>query len=295
MSYDFKSLVVSGCGSKCIGFLGCLFQLSADNVINLDNIDTYIGVSSGSMLSMMLIIGYKPEEILRLIKKDNIFQILYNSKNFSNIFNGKGIFDYTIIDEYIQKLTFEKTGKHVITFKDIRETFNKRLVICSYNETQHKAVYFDSANTKYDNITCNVAIRCSSNLPYIFSDFFMDNCEYIDGGVCDILPIHIADNKSHDVIALVTNLYSESRFTNDKNNSILKKLINRIQIPIWQLLQRRIDNASPKVKIININLDAFPIYEFNISSTDVMDMFNIGMQEAINSPISWKQNRLKQD
>lgn len=294
MTYNFKSIVMTGCGQKCIGFMGCLYQLEKNNLLNLNNIDTYVGVSSGSMLSYMLIIGYTPLELLQKLTRDNIFKQLYQTVNYSNIFNGNGIFNYNIINEYIQTLTFEKTNRYTITFRDIREMFNKRYVVCTYNETDSKTIYFDSANQKYDDVSCLVAIRCSSNIPYIFSDFIYKDCEYIDGGICDIFPIHIADNKLHDVLALITNFHSKSKVIT-KNQHFLQKLFNRISIPINLLLSRRLEYISPKVKYIDVDLSEYQLCDFNIDSKIIMDMFNIGMNAANNAPDVWKKSRPKVD
>lgn len=294
MTFNFKSLVLSGCGPKCIGFMGCLHQLQENQIINIHNINTFVGVSSGSMLSYLLIIGYTPHEILQNLVKDKVFNELFSTMNFSNILNGHGIFNYDVINNYIQKLTYDKTGKFTITFKHIREIYNKRLVICSYNETECKSSYFDSANTKYDDVACLVAIRCSSNIPYVFSEFRYKDCEYIDGGICDILPIHVADNKLDDVLALVTNLYT-STIAPSKQNNILKKLINRLQIPIKIILERRLEYASPKVKVIDIPMLNYPIYDFDLDTSKMMDMFNIGMEYANNAPEQWKKTHSKLD
>lgn len=294
MSLDFKSIVISGSGPKSIGFMGCLHQLEENDILQLVNIDTFVGVSSGSMLCYLLIIGYTPLELLQHITNDKVFKELYLTKNISNVLNGKGIFDYNVINKYIQHLTFLKTNKYNITFAEIREHYKKRLVICSYNETERKTIYFDSSNPKYDDLSCTIAIRCSSNIPYVFSDFIYKDCEYIDGGVCDNLPIHIADDKLHHVLVLVTNLYSNTT-PKTKQDTLIKKLINRIQIPIWSMIQRRLETASPKIKLIDIQLDFISIYDFDLDTSMILDMFNIGMEHANIAPSEWKLQHVKQD
>lgn len=292
---NFKSLVLGGCGPRCIAFMGCLFQLSHNQIISLDDIDTYVGVSSGSMLCYLMIIGYTPHDILQHMIRDKIFKMLHMTANMSNMFSG-GIFDYNIINNYLQKLTFEKTGKNFITMKDIRELYNKRFVTCSFNETLDKTEYFDSSNPKYDHVSCLVAIRASSNIPYVFDEFIFNECSYIDGGFSDILPIHIADNKLHNVLAMSSNNTQAPKLMSTiQNIKIFSKFFSRLQIPVNILMKRRLEYASPKIKLINIPMDDFPIYDFDLDTTIIMDLFNTGMTYANDAPEFWEASHVKKD
>lgn len=291
--YDFKSLVLGGCGPKCIGYMGFLHQFETKDCFNLGNIDTFVGVSSGSMLSYFLSIGYTPHELLQKISKYEMFQNLHYTKNYANFFiQANGIYDYNVINEYIQKLTFEKTGKLSITFKDIREVYKKRLVICSYNYTKSKTVYFDSANAKYDDMSCLVAIRCSSNIPILFSAFFYKDCEYIDGGFCDNLPIHKADTKLYNVLVLKTTMVSSKMLP---EHPILNKILGVMQVPVNSWINHRIKECSAKVRIANIHMDNYSVYNFDLKNTDILDMFSLGMEYANDILDIWELGHLKKD
>ena len=57
----YDTLVLSGSSIKGITFLGAL-QYLYDNSL-LKNVKTFVGTSSGAMISFLLIIGYTPVEI----------------------------------------------------------------------------------------------------------------------------------------------------------------------------------------------------------------------------------------
>ena len=59
---DYDTLVLSGGSSKGILTLGAL-QYCYDNFL-LNKIETYVGTSSGAIISFLLIIGYSPIEIM---------------------------------------------------------------------------------------------------------------------------------------------------------------------------------------------------------------------------------------
>ena len=56
-----KNLVISGGGVSGIGFLGIIKYLDDHNIIS--NIETYVGTSIGSIICLLLLIGYKHNEI----------------------------------------------------------------------------------------------------------------------------------------------------------------------------------------------------------------------------------------
>lgn len=292
-----RSVVLGGAGAKCIGFLGCLHKLIEQKIIDMKYINTLIGVSSGSMVSYLLCIGYTPYEILRYILNNDMFIKLNSTCNITMMFS-RGIFDYEVIEDALRELTYKKTGKYTLSFGDIRHIYNKRLVICSYNETCQKTVYFDSHNTQNDDDDCLSVIRCSSNIPYIFGDYTYKDCEYIDGGFSDILPIHFVDNQIYYALVLSSNIYSlPSKLHSEKLHSekftAINKLLNRLQIPTYTLMKRRLEYASKKIRHINIELEEFPIYDFNMSFSKVLDMFESGMKCASTAPFEWENDHLK--
>ena len=56
-------LIFSGGGSKSIMFLGALNLLINEKFLNLNNIDTFIGISAGAILSLLFCIGYTIDEL----------------------------------------------------------------------------------------------------------------------------------------------------------------------------------------------------------------------------------------
>ena len=58
-----NTLCLSGGGIKGISYIGTLMYLESENYLDINNITTYVGTSSGSILSFFLNIGYSLKEL----------------------------------------------------------------------------------------------------------------------------------------------------------------------------------------------------------------------------------------
>ena len=124
-----------------------------------------------------------------------------NSFQYGDILSmtqGSGSFDWNIINQFLEKLTLQKLGKF-ITMKDIKTLFNKHLTLVTYNLTEHKMELIRGDNERFKDVPCLTALRMSSNVPVIFSQFKYFECEYIDGGFINNLPTDLIDNKLNTI------------------------------------------------------------------------------------------------
>jgi predicted acylesterase/phospholipase RssA len=69
----YKNLVISGGGFNCFQFFGIIKYLDDNNL--LKEINKYISVSAGSLISLLLIIGYKFNEIENFLIKFDFSKI----------------------------------------------------------------------------------------------------------------------------------------------------------------------------------------------------------------------------
>ena len=183
----YDTIIISGGASKGIAALGALQALIDRKMIG--NVKKYIGTSVGAIISYLLCIGYSPIELIISLRNSTIFDEL-NVFNITNIIIGEGVTKWSIINSFIEKLTLEKTG-YFLTLKDVYEKFKKELICCTYNQTLKKKEYISYKN--FPNLPCLIALRMSSNLPFIFDRFKYMNNYYIDGGIVDNLPLDLVD------------------------------------------------------------------------------------------------------
>ena len=65
-----KNLVFSGAGIKIYSFLGFIKALNEQDLLN--DIESYIGTSSGSLIATLCVLGFKYSEIEEILLKINI-------------------------------------------------------------------------------------------------------------------------------------------------------------------------------------------------------------------------------
>jgi NTE family protein len=270
---DYDTLVISGGSSTGIVTLGAL-QYAYDNYL-LNKVQTYIGTSSGSIISYLLIIGYSPIEIIIYICSHQLMEKIQHF-NIVAMINGGGAASFTTIYEQLEKMTIDKIG-FLPTFEDLKNKYGKTLICTTYNTTENKTEYI-SYLTK-PTLPCLIGIKMSSNLPLIFEKYKYGNNFYIDGGVSDNFPIDIGDKMGGKILGIVL-CSKDENFNNEHEMNILEYIYKLMFIPISQTEEYKIMNVSNKCKIIKLYYSKVKFFNFNINSKMKLDLFSSGYQQT---------------
>ena len=261
----YKTLVISGGGTKGFAALGVLQALLDGNKIDFKH---YIGTSVGSIINYLLCIGYSPIEIMISVAQTTLLQDL-SVFNIANIMSGSGVTRWNIIHEFLEKLTINKIG-YLPTLLKIYENFNKKLTICTYNNTKKKTEILDY-NT-FPDLPCLIAIRMSCNLPLIFDRFKYMNSYYLDGGLIDNFPIHLIGKDK----GLGINLCADDINNHDDEFSFLNYIYDIICIPMNENNKIKNQNFKGTCEIININIEDIKIFDFNLTVKKQLNLFSLG-------------------
>ena len=270
-SGDFSTLVLSGGSIHAMIMLGAL-QFADDNYL-LNKITTYIGTSAGAMCGYLLAIGYKPLEIIVFLCTK---QILEKMKNFNLVamMNGSGATSFSYIHEQLEKMTIEKIGK-LITLGELYTLFKKKFICTTHNLTTDKLEIL--SHETYPDMPCLIALRMSSNLPFIFDHFkYMGNF-YIDGGISNNFPIDLADTENDKVLGLYMR-NSKRNFSKNKDNMI-EYLYQLMAIPINEIVAIKIKTASTKCTVVELQPDNTPFFNFNLDTHAKLEMFSNGYMQ----------------
>jgi len=185
-----STLVLAGTAGKGIYILGALFR------IDPKGIDTYIGVSSGSMICFLLSCGFRPYEIYqKLLKYDNPFFANIVPSVRHGILNTNSLFQ--ILQELFCKINIDL---QVFTFEDHLTLTQKHLLITAYNISMNREEVF-SAETSPEMKIID-AIRLSIGIPVLFGISEYNEDTYIDGALWNNIPINYSKTKS---LAIVIN------------------------------------------------------------------------------------------
>jgi NTE family protein len=239
----YNTICLSGGGVSGILHISILQFLNKNNIIKFYKIKKYISTSVGTIISFLLIIGYKTEEIIDFI---NNFDFKYLNEDFDidNIFINYGLNTASKIIVTIQTFLYNKTKKKDITFKELKNEFNKSLGIIGTNITLNREEYFSPETTP--DMSVILAIRISISIPILFTPVKYNNNLYVDGGLFNNFPINYCNKKTTLGITLhnqyknsIDNIYNymESIFRTiiksnntknnyNKNNVIICKGVN---------------------------------------------------------------------
>ena len=184
-----NTLVISSGGKRTIVSVGIINELYKQDYLN--NINVYIGTSGGSLLVLLLAIGYTGDEISRMICELNLIGILCKDLMLNNILNMPtklGLIDSnksfkTTLLKIISSSRVLK-GNGDITFIQYYNITGKSIIICATDLKLSKPIYFNYITTP--NVSLEFAIRSSCAIPFLFSPV---SGRYVDGALIDHYPI----------------------------------------------------------------------------------------------------------
>ena len=253
----YNTICLSGGGISGISHICILQFLNKNKIINLKKIKKYVSTSVGSIVSFLLIIGYKTEKIIEFI---NTFDFKNINENFDldNLINNYGLSSASKLIIVIQSFLFNKTNNKNITFAELKKKFNKSLGIIGTNLTKNREEYFSPETTP--DMSVILAIRISISIPIIFIPVKYNNNIYVDGGIYNNFPINYCNKKTTFGITLhrqnnnsINNLYdyfisiyhTSIKVNNTKNN------FNKNNVIIFEGVSTYDLNNNTKQKLID--------------------------------------------
>lgn len=185
-----KNLIFSASGSKIFIHLGFLKCLSDNNL--LDNVNTFIGCSGGSIMSLILALGYNLDTITELfLKLDSEKLKKIDTDSVLNFFENYGLDCGNNMERALRIILKSKHNHDKITFKELYDTYNNRLVVSSVNLQKYQEEYFDYTNNPDMDIID--AVLMSLSIPIMFSPREYKGDLYVDGGIICPYPIEILE------------------------------------------------------------------------------------------------------
>lgn len=256
----FDSLIFEGGGVRAVVYSGAIKRLEEEDM--LCNIKNIAGTSSGAQTAALVCSGYNSNELEECLRNapwdkilnNNIFRGIYLIINKYGFFNGK------YLEEYLEELLYNKTGKKKITFLELYEISNIHLKIgvCSLTDQDFK--YID--HLSYPDMPVSLGLRASSSIPFIFTYTEWKNEIFIDGGLIGNLPTtSFPDNK-----CLAFNLISSDEYMHESKKNP-KNIFGFIRVILNILFKNAKKIYSPKNDCIK-NIDFIEIYTANIGILD---------------------------
>jgi NTE family protein len=210
---NLRHLVLSGGGLLGISYIGLLRYLEQANIIN--NVQTITGCSAGSIFGSLIAIGYKSNEIEKIVKSINFRNYLnVTADSILNFMRTKGLDSGNSLINLIKIHIKDKTGDENITFRQVREKYNIDLRIGVTNLSKNQFELFTSDSQP--NLPIHKAIQASCAIPIIFEPIVIDNDVFCDGGLLDNLPIEHINNNDIQFVNIINNSGNDKDKEKDK-------------------------------------------------------------------------------
>jgi predicted acylesterase/phospholipase RssA len=243
-----KHLILSGAQLKGVCYVGVLKAIEELNI--LENIETIVGVSSGSLFGLAYCIGFTYESLRNLILGLDLESIKdFNSESIFKLFYNFGIDTGNKLEKLIKIILKKKTDNENITFKEFQEKYPKiNFIIVGTNLTDCKTEYFSKDTTP--DMYLWKALRISISFPFVFEKVDFNDKIFVDGGLLLNYPIeYFNPDKIENTLGI--SIISDN--CNNKDLSTFDKYIIQIIYALSSKTEKYFSNKYNK-NTINIYL-----------------------------------------
>lgn len=271
-NYKLDELIICAGGIKAIYIIGCLNNLAQIHPLHLFNY--YTGCSSGSIICLLLNIGYTIDDIENIISID--FKTFQEVK-ITNLINYGGFDNGIKINNLFKAFLLNRNYDINITFKELYEKTGKTLTFTTTNITTGKVEYHNYITQP--NMQILLSLRMSINIPIVYSPIQYNNNYYVDGALLDCYPYNYNKNlKKIGIFLINKNEYlflknKDSVFVNNIDDTItyLKNLLSIMYLNNFK------NNFKKNKNTINIITDSnIELYDFNLDENNKKKMINLG-------------------
>lgn len=191
-----KILVLSGGGTKGVALLGACAALHDRGI--LPGIDTFVGTSIGAVISLLLIIGYSPNNIFNFVKIFDFKKLKHIS--LSCLLENYGLSNGDTIMHTIEKFVVGRNLNSNITFNELFDITRKKIIITATNVNRVKLEYFSASS--HGHMPVLLAIKMAIAVPFLFSPVSYDGMMYVDGGCIENFSVRHFSNEKDRLIGI---------------------------------------------------------------------------------------------
>ena len=191
-----RVLVIGPGAIKGLKILGFLSPIEDSGL--LEYVDTYCGVSVGSIISLLIVAGYPIREIVKEAATFDIFRDM-ESISITNIITNRGLISTEGVRNKLINLVIAKLGV-VPTLHGLYMQTGKSLVTVTLNATDEKCVIMNPFT--HPQISCVDAVLFSMNIPFIFYQLIYQGKTYVDGALANPYPVDYFDDEKTKILGI---------------------------------------------------------------------------------------------
>jgi len=266
-------LVLGPGGIKGFFELGALCYLEERGY--LSDVNIFMGVSVGAIISLMMVCGYKIIEIIAESADANIFDDL-SSVSLKDTQRKLGLISNAPIKRKLVNMVSKKFG-YIPTLKQLYDTTGLELYCVTGNLDKETAEYMSYRTEPH--LPVIDAVMYSMNIPIVFYKLKYKGCVYVDGALANPYPVDILDDGSKRILGLY--IESTSKTDSEPQDSTTTMYIHKlIHFTMNQLRNRIIDSCSENCKHIRLPTDIIDTTGLTVDADVKADMIIKGYKIA---------------
>lgn len=292
------NLVCKGGGIKGIALVGAISCLE-ERGYEWENL---AGTSAGAIITSLLAVGYNSNEIKNILydinyenfKDKNRLQYIPLIGDFLSVFIHKGIYSGNCIENFLHE---KFKAKNKTKFKDISVNGKSKLKMIAVDVTRGKLLILPDDLVDYGidpmEFEISKAVRMSLSIPLYYYPVKIktkDRCCFIvDGGLLSNFPIWVFDTDSCTCSTIPTfglNLSGEAKVILPKCQNSISYLLSVIHTSL-STNEDVYFKEKDALRIINIPTLNISTTDFDLSKTDMSNLYNSGYNSAYKFLDSW--------
>ena len=270
----YHNIALSGGGVSALVFVGCIKKMQENT--KTFQFDNFIGSSSGSIVCLLMILGYSHDEI-RTFLINNLVESPVLKIGIWDI--PKFVYKYGIDDgknviDFIEKILEFKGYNKNTSFIEITNQTGKNLIVAATNLTCKKLEYLSVDN--YPEMMIKTAIRMSTSIPILYQPVKYYDELFVDSLIYNNFPIDVFSKMNSQTIVLNVSM-KPKKISNMMSfvGTIIHCMINNITV-VLNSEQKNVCNIVLEDVFVNFNLHKL---KFEVTVPLIDKYLNIGYEK----------------
>lgn len=192
-----RELVICGGGMCGIMLLGTVKYMQDRG--KLRSVRRFVGTSIGSIICVLLILGYDGEQIMGVMR--GIPFASFHDVDCDGLlafFDTFGMMTARRLLDVVRAFLRVKGVNDAITFAELHAMTARELVVTGYNVSRGRLAWFSHAS--HPTMPVVQAVEISICLPFIFRPIQFEGDLYLDGGLIDNVPFACIQSRSRSIV-----------------------------------------------------------------------------------------------
>lgn len=245
-----KRLIIGGAATRIYCYVGALRALEEYRY----EFKEYVGISAGSIISLLLCIGLNSKEIEEIIINYNFRDLLHpdplEPDKILQAIDNWGLDDGAVfrakLGEFLEAHGFSKS----LTFEQLARYTKKSLKVLAADINIAK--YFEFSAAKTPKITIVEAIYSSCAIPLFFTPAKINGTVLVDGGLINSFPLHYFNTVELNESIGLKILYN---INNIKCSEAMQYFMRIINLSLYPSIQYKTPQTIISIRVDNLSID----------------------------------------